>query len=77
MGWTPSDIRRKISLIRYLNRLAKVDDDRLTKQVFISDYQNGGTWCDHVKKILYNIGMNDIYDTLSPCDLEKMFRIIA
>ncbi len=76
MSWTLSDIRRKISLIRYWNRLTKLDDDRLTKQVFICDYQNGGTWCDHVKKILYNIGMNDIYDTLSPCDLEKCSELL-
>ena len=76
MGWTPSDIRRKINLIRYWNRLIKLDDDRLTKHVFISEYQNGGTWCEHVKKILYDIGMNDVYDSLSSCDIDKCSELL-
>ena len=34
MGWLPTKIRHKISMLRYWNRLIKMDNDRLTRIIF-------------------------------------------
>ena len=34
MAWTPSDIRRKLAMLRFWNRLVRLDDERLTKNDF-------------------------------------------
>ncbi len=37
MGWTDSSVRCKFSITRYWKRLVNLDNDRLTKKVFILD----------------------------------------
>ena len=69
-------IRRNICLLRYWNRLVKLDDDRLTKYVFISDYESGATWCKNVKLIFDDIGQTDVYINMSICDLEMCSKLL-
>ena len=38
MGWVNSDIRRKVEMLRYWNKLLDMDDNRLTKKVFQWDH---------------------------------------
>jgi hypothetical protein len=38
MGWTTSRVRRKVAMVHYWNRLVEMSDERLTKQVFLWDY---------------------------------------
>ena len=38
IGWLRSKDRRKICMIRFWNRLINMPDSRLTKQVFLADF---------------------------------------
>ncbi len=52
-GWIPSRVRRWGTILRYWNRLITMDDNRLTKKVFIHDYNIGvNNWSSDVKHIL-------------------------
>ena len=39
-GWIPSVYRRWLSMLRYWNKLIQMDDHRITKKVFIADYNS-------------------------------------
>ena len=69
MGWYPSNLRHKISLLRYWNRLVKMDQTRLTKQVFEVEYANKGFWCTKIKELLNDLNLGQIYEHKSTCDL--------
>ena len=71
MGWFPNSITRTINLLRFWNRLIKLDNDRLTKKVFLHEYRvnRRGSWCFFVKRTLASIGMGHIYTHLQECDL--------
>ena len=55
IGWLPSFIRRKLSLLRYWNRLVKMDNTRLTKTVFDYAHTRDSLWCTNIKSILMNL----------------------
>ena len=40
MGWLPSNYSRKLEVFRYWNRLMKLENHRITKQIFVFDYQS-------------------------------------
>jgi hypothetical protein len=73
MGWEPGEIRRKINTLRYWNRLIKLDDNRLTKQVFLYDYvtNNVNSWNPFVKKIFKQLEKVHIYESMLPCNLDE------
>jgi exonuclease III len=71
MGWLPTEIRRKICMIRYWNRLIKLEDNRLTKKLFNFEFdQNKGKWCKSIKTILQEIGLSDFYENQLTCDVK-------
>ena len=61
MGWLPSEYRRKICMLRYWNRLIVMKDERITKKVFNTDYENSGLWCKHIQSILAELGLSEVY----------------
>ena len=62
-GWLPSTYRRWIAMIRYYNRLIKFDDNRLTKQVFIMDYNSiKCNWSSNLKSIMQKLDLMDSYN---------------
>jgi hypothetical protein len=38
MGWLPCKYRKYMNMVRLWNRLMKMPNERLTKQIFIADY---------------------------------------
>ena len=70
MGWTPPEIRRKICMLRYWNRLVRLDQNRLTYTLFLTDYNNGGYWCDSVRKIFEELELSEIYLAQAMCDIK-------
>ena len=74
MGWCPAYIRRKISLLRYWNRLVKLDNDRMTKKILNAEYSEGGQWCKDVKQILEVIECLELYTNKLTVDLELCKR---
>ena len=71
MGWVPGTIRRKIQTLRYWNHLINLPNDRLTKRVFLYDYNTNSeaSWCSHIRQIFIENGMENIYNMLLVCDL--------
>ncbi len=63
MGWPTSQIKRQRNMIRCWNRLINMNDNRLTKQVFIYDLSKCNTnWSSEVKRILNAIDQKSVYD---------------
>ena len=62
-------------MLKCWNRLCRLDTERLTKQVFkwdISNYKNKrGCWSYHVKHIFQDIECSNLFDCMSPCDIEN------
>ena len=55
MGWLTCKYRKQLNMVRFWNRLIKMPDDRLTKQVFLSEYDSiYQNWTKSIKTILRN-----------------------
>lgn len=74
LGWNRNNCRRKINVIRYWNKLVKMKNDRLTKQVFDYMYQNYsvGSWFYHVKGLFRKMGMLEYYQEKKVCNLDAV-----
>lgn len=74
MGWTPAHIRHKINMLRFWNRLIEMDNERITKKVFMYELNNmqQKTWCAEVKQLLSLLGLSQCFDELSCIDLEQV-----
>ena len=75
MGWMSVDVRHKLLKLRYWNKLVSMADNRLTKHVFMYDYNRSTqprvvNWCSSVKAILTDVEMTDVFDSLLCCDID-------
>ena len=72
MGWTPGAIRRKIETIRLWNRLIEMDENRITKKVFMDIYNQNleNTWCFYVKTIFSDLEEENVYRSVCTYDLK-------
>ncbi len=74
MGWISNRGRWKINTLRLWNRLVALDDNRLTKKIFIWDRNehnlaNKSNFCAQVKQILCDIKQKDSYRKLEAVDI--------
>ena len=73
MGWTSCNIRWAINILRYWNRLLKMNGNRLTKHVFVWDYNlQNNNWSAGVKRILSAIDMEYIFENFSICNIVEL-----
>ena len=74
MGWMPGNIRRKINLKRYWNRLISLQDDRITKVLFLHDYNsNNNTSICHAMKVTFiEMNMENVYNSLTWCNIDDV-----
>ena len=73
LGWYPLVMYRKIEAIRLWNRLIKLPEDRLTKRVFMWDWnQSQKNWSSEVKKLYYDVNMNEYFDGMQVCNLNDL-----
>ena len=81
MGWSTAKTRHKILILQYWNRLCLLPDDRITKYIFLWDLQNfhnkRGTWSYNVKHILQDIGVSELFQNISPCDVEYAKSVLT
>ena len=63
---------QKLEIIRLWNRIINMDDDRITKVIFNWEYDLGlNNWCNSVKQILTECGLQQNYETKNYlCDLK-------
>ena len=71
MGWKPGDIRRKLNLLRYWNRLVLLPNTRITKIIFLGSYnfEEKASICLHIREVLKEINFENLYYLLNVCDL--------
>ncbi len=59
-GWKPPVVRRKVSMIKLLERLVNMPGYRITKKIFNWDWgHKGKTWCWYVKQIMRETNNGD------------------
>jgi hypothetical protein len=62
MGWTHSQTRRHVCMLRLWNRIVNMNQNRLPRIVFEWDKSlNSNTWCSEVKNLLNSCGLIDSY----------------
>ena len=71
LGWTNSQNKRYINILRLWNRLLTMDDNRLTKKVFLWDYSLcNQNWSAELLQVLQKIDLECIFHSTSICNLE-------
>ena len=78
MGWFPTKFRKFLSILRYWNRLINMPNERLTKHIFITEYNNAfsDTWTDKVRTIFEQLEMNIVFNNMNVCDLDNCKKIL-
>ena len=71
IGWVPTIIRQKIRMLRFWNRLLKLEPSRLTKKIFLLEYEKKGSWCKEIENILKGIHLEAYYINKSLVNLEE------
>ncbi len=72
MGWSASDVRRKVAMCRYWNRIVSMEDNRLLK--IILKYDN--TWSNNMKEVLYKLNMNDNFDNRKHVSTNSVWALL-
>jgi hypothetical protein len=71
MGWIPTQYRRWISIVRLWNRLIGLDDNRITKRVFILDISTcHNNWSSEIKDVFTKLNLGEHFDNREPVGLD-------
>ena len=62
VGWVPPQIRRKIEILRFWNRIVRMPDDRLPRQVYNHLLSVNKGWVNQVSEIFSRINCSDVFD---------------
>ena len=69
LGWKSPNLRHKICMIKLWNRFISMNENRLTKKVFINDLLiNKKNWSKEIKFILQSCGYGDYFDRGLSCE---------
>ena len=61
-GWMLCKYRRYLCMLRFWNRLNAMNDNRLTKRVFMFDYQTcSNNWSSEIQSIRSMSGINEMF----------------
>ena len=73
MGWISPDIRRKVEMIRFWNRVIGMDNDRLPKNLYNDMTKNGHPWLDEIRNIFALTKTMDVFKNNVPVINQKPF----
>ena len=79
MGWINANSRHKILILKLWNRFCEMNESRLTKKIFVWDISHShkkGTWSYYVRHILSDIGSDNSFESIQPCNIEFAKDII-
>ena len=78
MGWLPSNYSRKLEVFRYWNPLMKLENHRITKQIFLFDYQSQSkyTWSSYIKSLFIEIDMVNLFHSLVTCNINTVIYLL-
>ena len=78
MGWPLSLHRRWINMLRLWNRLIDMDNNRLTKKIFLYDFQKymNNSWCSEIKFIFDKLGLAAQFYNMQRCDINMHEKLL-
>ena len=74
MGWISPDIRRKVEVIRFWNRVIGMDNYRLPKIVYNDMTKNGHPWLDEIRNIFVLTKTMDVFTNNVPVINQKLIK---
>ena len=75
LGWNDVYIDRWINMVRFWNRLLKLEDNRLTSRVFQWDWNlsmYNKNWCSDIKGIFNEVNLLTNFNNKLICDIEQI-----
>ncbi len=74
VGWIQFKYKRWVSMCRSWNRFIKMDDERISKQIFLQDYSSDiNSWCTDFHSVCIDLELTEKFENLEPIDLD-LFR---
>ena len=63
MDWVPCNVRRKIQVLKFWNRLCQISESRFLRKVFDWDYHNKYrfSWCKEIENLLSTLNLHDSF----------------
>ncbi len=77
MGWSASDVKRKVVMCRFWNRIVSMEDNRLPKIILNWDVNLKYVipWSNNMKEVLYKLNMNDNFDNREPVSIKCLVSV--
>ena len=73
MGWATPQMRHHANMMRFWNRLVNMDDDRLTKKVFMWDWMlNKANWSSEMLTVLITVSSENVFRQRVQCDIKDI-----
>lgn len=79
MGWMSARNRHNELILKLWNRLCKLPNDRLTKQVFQWDLlhcNRRGAWSYNAKHLIHDMGCPELFMNTSPCNMTHVKTVL-
>ena len=71
MLWQCTRYRQWLNMIRYWNHIIAMDNQRLTKRVFLNDYLlKRGNWSKEISEIFHKLDLNSVFTDMHECPLK-------
>ena len=72
-GWMNCFSRHKINMLRLWNRLASMENDRLTKRIFLWEraQNNQSNWTSQIKNLMEEINMGNVFRNSAICNIQQ------
>ena len=74
MGWTPSNTRRYIAMVRFYNRLLAMESNRIPKRIFLweKELRTHG-WAFEIKCLLGKVDQAESYNSNQQCNINGVW----
>ena len=72
MAFESPEVGRNLVAARLWNKLLKLDDNRITKQVFLHDYVVNGVFCNSIKNICAKVDLQYCYNNKTVIDIKLL-----
>lgn len=78
MGWVSLSVHRRVSMARFWNRLVNMDNSRLTKRIFVWDYQiNNKNWSSQMNIIFDQSENTNAFNNIHECNIDQVFESLS
>ena len=79
MDWVPCNVRRKIQVLKFWNKLCQTSESRLLRKVFDWDYHNKYrfSWCKEIENLLSTLNLHDSFLNKTLVDINQCKSILC